>query len=366
MKNLIKYFIVSSLCFIPSIVLALECSTVNLKADGIVNFNHCMVSRCDTYKNGVYYVSTPTYTYSNVGVVCNNGNDSPKVVKQVDSDCPKIGNICNAGEFKSCTVVIQYDCNRTSSGASYYTTTTTKKTTTKKTTTKKTTKKPTTTTTITTTQAPSNTKLTSLVVEGKTLMFNPELYEYTVEIESDVTSLNITALPQDNNSSVEIKDNSNLVNDSVISIVVTGKDGKVSTYKIKIIKETYIMSNNSKLKSLTVEGYNLSFNSKINEYSLIVDNGVKSLNINYETEDSKALVNINGNENIVDGSKITINVVAEDGTENNYVIDITVKKKTNAFKYIFVIILVLAIGAGGYYVYSKFIASKSGDKYEYE
>ena len=364
MNKLIKYFIIGCLSLCPSVVFALSCSTTNLRADGIVNFNHCVVSRCDTYKNGVYYVSTPTYTYSNIGVICNNGNDSPKVVKQVESDCPSVGNICNAGEFKSCTVVIQYDCNKTRSGADYFTTTTTKKTTTKKTTTKK--KTTTTTTKTTTTQAPSNTKLSSLNIEGKTLLFNPEVYEYTVDIGSDVSSLNITALPQDNSSSVEIKDNNNLVNESVISIIVTGKDGRISTYKININKEVYIMSNNAKLKSLNIVGYDINFNSTTNEYPLIIDKDTKSLNINYETEDSKASVNITGNENLVNNSSVIVNVVAEDGTENNYVINITLKKETNAFKYIFVIILVLALGAGGYYIYKRFIASKMGDKYEYE
>ena len=35
-------------------------------------------------------------------------------------------------------------------------------------------------------------------------------------------------------------------------------------------------------------------------------------------------------------------------------------------KILFIIILILAILAGAYYLYKKFVGSKTGDKYEYE
>ena len=69
---------------------------------------------------------------------------------------------------------------------------------------------------------------------------------------------------------------------------------------------------------------------------------------------------------IICKSKIKISVTAEDGTENLYIINITLKQKSNAITIIFVIILILALIAGGYYIYKKFIQSKMGDKYEYE
>ena len=49
-----------------------------------------------------------------------------------------------------------------------------------------------------------------------------------------------------------------------------------------------------------------------------------------------------------------------------YYINIKVEEKSNSLGIIFIIILVLAIIAGAYYLYKKLVLSKSGDKYEYE
>lgn len=349
------------LLILPLDVLGYSCDTKSISTNKVVKFNHCMKSECNNYINGVPYWNTPYYTNESIGVSCSNGNTSP-YVRQVSSTCPKVGNICNMGEARSCSVTLEYDCSKTSSGANFFTTTTTKKTTKKRTTTKKTT----TETSTTTIPIKSNTKLSSLIISNNELNFNSDIYEYNIHIESDVGYLNITAMPQDETSIVEIKDNANLVDGSIISIIVTGADGSTSVYKINIIKETYIMSSNAKLSNLSVDGYQLSFNSKINEYSLIVDRDTTSLNINYEVEDEKSNVIITGNDNLVDGSKINIDVTAEDGTVNTYIINITMKKESNFLKILFIIILILAILAGAYYIYKKIVLNKKGDKYEYE
>ena len=87
-----------------------------------------------------------------------------------------------------------------------------------------------------------------------------------------------------------------------------------------------------------------------------------------EAEDKNAKISdVSGNNNLKDGSKVVISVTAEDGvTVNKYNINIRVKKKSNFIKILFIIILIMALLAGAYYLYKKFVLSKSGDKYEYE
>ena len=82
-------------------------------------------------------------------------------------------------------------------------------------------------------------------------------------------------------------------------------------------------SDNSKIKTLTVDNYNLK---KINDnkYELIVDNKVNMVNIKAVAADSKATVKGNGvHELTVGENKIEIVITAEDGSKNTITIIVT-------------------------------------------
>lgn len=343
MKNKILLFVIGFMLF-PCIINA-EQRTYSATATCGSNYN--------VNRNDFVYDNPKTYT-------CSNGNTNPYTTTIQDSCITQSQNVCYPGDIVKCSVTLDYDCSKTTSGAEYVTTT--KKTTTKR----RSTTKSTTTITTTTIPIPSNTKLSSLVLSSGNINFNKDTYEYSINVDSNVNSIDVTAIPEDKTSRVEILNNTNIENGSVIRIIVTGTDNSTSEYKINVSKEVYIMSSNAKLKSLSVEGYTLSFNSKINEYTLVIDGEDKELNIDYEAEDEKSNVIITGNSNLSDGSKIVLDVTAEDGTLNSYTINITVKRKSNILSILFIIILILAIVAGAYYMYKKFIVSKKGEKYEYE
>lgn len=374
MKKIFLFLL--SICFIiPNIVHATSSSSgvcywknnsscsgyqdSSVSTDDVVYFSHRMVSNCNNQR-----YSSPAYTDTSNRVTCSNGNTQPQAVL-VKSGCPSIGTVCNNGEVSYCSIIIKYDCSKTSSGADYKTTTTTTSKRTTRSTTRRTTTKST-TTKITTTVAKSNTNLKSLYLSTGDITFKSDVYEYSIEVKSDVNSINVTAIPEDGNSKVSVTGNSDIKNGSVIKIVVTGKDNSTSTYTVKVNKEVYVMSNNAKLKYLNVESNNINFSNTTHDYTIFIDREVYQLNISYETEDKKASVSIDGNENLVNGSKVVVTVKAEDGTENKFTINVNVKKKSNFIKYLFIIILVLAILAGAYYLYMKFIQSKKGEKYEYE
>lgn len=95
----------------------------------------------------------------------------------------------------------------------------------------------------------------------------------------------------------------------------------------KQLEDSY--SSNNYLKSLSVDGYQLSptFNKKTLEYSLELENDVRSIVVNAAKEDSKATLKGGGRYSLNEGSNdITITVTAENGNAKNYVIHATVKE----------------------------------------
>lgn len=166
----------------------------------------------------------------------------------------------------------------------------------------------------------NNKELKSLTVEGYMLTpeFSNDVTDYSLTINDDVDSLEITAEPADEKAEVEIIGNSNLlIGDNTIQVKVTAEDGTIRTYRINVTKGSQVEFG---LTSLTIEGYALTpeFDENTYEYTLeINDPSVTSLNINTEVSDENATVEITGNTNLQVGRNIiTILVKSEDETEN--------------------------------------------------
>ena len=327
----------------------------NVSTNGIAYFSYCMKATCESNGryNISYYYNSQERKNKNMIVNCLNGNKDPYTVIQKNG-CSNYGTCDKVNNIKYCSTIWKYDCSKKSDGSSF--TTTTKKTTSKR---------RVTTTTTTTTTAVISTKLKSISLSEGSIDFNSDVYEYNISIKDEISNIDITAIPEESTSTVEVKNNTNLVDGSVISILVTATNGSNSEYKIKVTKEK-TLSNNANLKSLSVVGYELGFKKNIKDYTLIIDEEDKELDFKYETEEESTIVDITNNQNLKSGSKITIMVVAEDGTSNYYYINILVKEKSNMLGIIFIIIIILAILAGAYYVYKKFIKPRSEAKYEYE
>jgi len=87
------------------------------------------------------------------------------------------------------------------------------------------------------------------------------------------------------------------------------------------------VSNNASLKEMRidVEGITPKFSKNITSYSVVVSNDVNNINVVAVPEDSGAVVNVTGNNNLIEGSNvITISVTAPDGkTRKNYIINVT-------------------------------------------
>ena len=154
--------------------------------------------------------------------------------------------------------------------------------------------------------------------EGIIPNFNKEIFEYYITTIEDIEKLEITAIPENNNSKVEIIGNDNFVQgENVVQIKVTSQNGQnTNTYKIYITKTNDLEKANTNLETLAVENTFLypSFDTTITEYKIEVSKDTENLNILAIPEDEKAKVTIEGNTNIKIGDNpILINVLAEDG-----------------------------------------------------
>lgn len=316
-----------------------------------VYFGHCMEAVCEGYTYNISY-------YSPNEVNCLNGNDRP-YYKMYKNGCKDYQSyVCNNGDIRYCTAIMYYDCSRTESGNPYVIPT-----------------KPTQSTSgyysktvEQTTIAPSNTKLKSLSFSNGKIDFEPETYEYNMTVDSIVSSISVNAVPEDENSKIDIVGNKEIKDGSEIVITVTGTDSTKSVYKVSIKKkEVEPISNNTKLKSLKVRDYSIGpFSVRTTTYNLTVDEGVTSIKVDAVAEDSTSVVMISGADNLKNGSKVTISVTAQDGSVGYYYINVNVKQKSNFIKILFIIVLILSLVAGGFYIYKKVMASKEGEKYEYE
>lgn len=150
-----------------------------------------------------------------------------------------------------------------------------------------------------------NNYLKTLTIEGHEISFNKDTLEYNIELENDVTAINISATPEDNKSTVvgtgtrEVSEGNNK-----IEIVVTAQNGNTKTYII-----------NALVKELTP--VNVKINDK--DYSVIRKEGVLEVPQNYE----KTSVIINNEEVLAYKNDITKYVLVglkdSEGNGNYYI-----------------------------------------------
>lgn len=89
-------------------------------------------------------------------------------------------------------------------------------------------------------------------------------------------------------------------------------------------------SSNNNLKSITIEGVELSpeFNKDTLEYSAVVEGDIEKITVNAEAEDSKSNIDGLGEKDLQEGlNEITLYVNAENGDVKEYKINITRKEK---------------------------------------
>ncbi len=154
--------------------------------------------------------------------------------------------------------------------------------------------------------------------------FNKNVHDYTATV-TDVTSVDIKAEPSDPHSTVWITENSkNLVkgvND--ITIVCKAENGQELWYGIKITlnvtpTEEELKAQDTTLKSLTIKGQKLEFNSAEKKYYINVDYDVTKINVTATPNNPEAEVTITGNSKFIVGrNTVKINVTSKDKSKTD-------------------------------------------------
>lgn len=138
------------------------------------------------------------------------------------------------------------------------------------------------------------------------------------------------------------------------------EDDEENTLVNNVVRPTRVLSADSFLYDLTIDGVEFDFSPYTFSYKLKVGSDVNSLNINATLSDYRASYSVYGNENFKAGENVvTVVVTAEDGSTHTYTLivekeeeeevkkdkddDKSVKEESNISKTVIVILIVLVI-----------------------
>ena len=177
----------------------------------------------------------------------------------------------------------------------------------------------------------SDSTLKVLDVSGYTLSpyFGPGITSYSMWVSNNITGLNVTAIPTDENAKVEISGNNNwVVGNNIIRVVVTATDGSKTEYVVNVNRSNAtIKSNNTNidLRILSTHNINKEYSNSITEYEVKVPYSVTKLDLQITPYDEKATYKVDGNENFDVNVKhpVIITVTAEDGTQRVIKLNVT-------------------------------------------
>ncbi len=347
--------------------------------EGSYYYKYCYRATCGSDSKYTLDPMTSIATYR-----CQNGNYEP--YSQITSDgCSKYSGTCKTGSNPYCTRVEFVDCNRKKDGSVYQnggsgtttnpsnskTTTTTrangsggnKTTTTSRRVTTTGFTAPTTTTT-TLPQISSNNNIKSIKINGQDVRYKQDKSEYSVKLPYDMTEIEFTVELESKRATYQVIGNTNMPNeDTVVKVIVTAENGDTREVNFNITRYS-VETSDCTLANIFIEDYSIEFSKNKFDYTLTLPKNVKYLDmVVVPTQEQSATYEIRGNENLKNKSVIDIVVLSADGNECNY--QIKIRKTSNTWKYVLLIILLIGALVTAFYFLYKYL-KKSKGKYKYE
>ncbi len=174
--------------------------------------------------------------------------------------------------------------------------------------------------------------LSSLSVSNCSINFSAGNTNYSCNVDTNVTSVNVSASAAHGKASVSGTGNKNLnYGNNKISVTVRAENGSTKTYTINVNRKDTRSGENS-LSSLTCSNCSLSpgFSPNQTNYKTNVEYAVSQLNLKYSAKDSKATVRVNNNNlTAEETTNVTIVVTAENGSTKTYTISAARGKDPN-------------------------------------
>lgn len=173
-----------------------------------------------------------------------------------------------------------------------------------------------------------NRNLKTLTVSGYDInpVFNKNTVEYYLTVSNDVTSLKVTALPENDAAKVTITGDTDLKGiENDILITVKSEKGLTKTYKIHVTKQK---ESSISLKTLEIEDakFETEFSSKKYNYNIEVNQAeVEPLKIKAKANIDSANVEIIGNDSsLAVGANIITILVSKDNEVVTYQLNVKI------------------------------------------
>lgn len=176
--------------------------------------------------------------------------------------------------------------------------------------------------------------------EGLTPSFEKNVHEYYLTIPSDIQDIEVLAISENPNSTIEITGNKDLKEGlNLITIrVISADKTQNNVYTIRVTKTNNMELANTNLEILAIENVLLNPPFDINEtnYKVEVANKAESINILVVPENEQAMVEISGKENLKEGNNlVSVIVTAPDGfTKKKYQVEVYKRNVEEEKKYL--------------------------------
>ena len=125
----------------------------------------------------------------------------------------------------------------------------------------------------------TNNTLKSLKVNDEKIELKEDEFTYNIDVENDVDSVVIKAVPNDSKATVELKDKYDLeIGENEINVLVVAASGDKASYILNVNRKK-LLSKDTLLKSLKIKGYNINFKPEVTLYTLDIRKDVTELEI---------------------------------------------------------------------------------------
>lgn len=188
----------------------------------------------------------------------------------------------------------------------------------------------------------ANNYLKSITLSSGTLNFNKDIFEYKINVDYNTKELLISAIAEEETSTVEVVGNKELVvgeNIYKIKVLAENKSERIYTIIVNRLEEGKTLSNNNYLANLSIKNHSIAFVKDKLTYDITLTNET-SLDLKYDTEDEKSFVKVEGNNDLKNNSVIKIIVTAEDGTTRTYILNV-IKEETFNYNILIILLAVL-------------------------
>ena len=174
-------------------------------------------------------------------------------------------------------------------------------------------------------------------INGKVIDLSKEKLKLTVK--SNISSVSVDVGLYNDKYKYEVYGGQKLTyGDNEITVIVTDNLNEHYSYTIIVNR----LRANNFLTKLEVENSNILLDKRKTDYTIKIDSKTKKLNLKVVAEDKDAKITIKGNNNLKNGSKVTIEVEGIDKSSRIYTLNI---KKSSSIGFVIIVILIVSLSS---------------------